>query len=147
MRKPHMNRMEQMQILVCKPDLALTPSEIEARAQFEHIGPASIEEIGDCASAGLAEEAQWTPNPLHLETTAVAELEVSGMILQHVIGNNYGAAGWGADKGDSVTCVDWHDALQSAVLQGGLQGVGADARYVDEPIVQHKHITVLHACR
>jgi hypothetical protein len=127
--------------------LALTPSEIEASAQFEHIGPVSIEEIGDCAPADVAEEAQGAPNSLRFDTTAVAEREESGMILQHVIGNNYGAAGWGARKEDAVSCVDWHDALQSAVLLGGLQGGGADARYGYEPIVQHKYITVFHVCR
>src|SRR5262245_57998449 len=95
--------------------LALTPSEIEARAQFEDIRPVSIEEIGDCAPADVAEEAHWAPNPLRFETSAVAEREVSGMILQHVIGNNHGAAGWSAGKKDPVSCVDWHDTLQSAV--------------------------------
>ena len=100
--------------------LALTPREIEARAQFEQIGPASIEEIRDCAPAHVAEEAQWAPNPLRFETTAVAEREESGMIPQHVIGNNYCAAGWGAGEGDAVSSVDRHDALQSAVSFGGL---------------------------
>jgi len=42
------------------------------------------------------------------------------MIPQHVTGN-YGAAGWGADKGDAVSCIDWPDTLQSAVELGGSQ--------------------------
>src|SRR5262245_37418663 len=146
-----MNRKETMEELEIHSkhtgSLALTPREIEARAQFEQIGPVSIEEIGDCAPADVAEEAHWAPNPLRFETTAIAEREESGMIPQHVIGNNYGAAGWGSGKGNAVSCIDWHDALQSAVSLGGLQGCGADAWYVNEPIVQHKHITVLHACR
>ena len=68
--------------------LLLTPGEIESRAQFEQIGPVSIEEIGDCAPAYVAEEAQWPPKPLQFETTAVAEGEEGGMIPQHVIGDN-----------------------------------------------------------
>ena len=72
--------------------LLLTPGEIEASGQFEQIGPVSIEEIRDCAPADVAEEAQWPPKPLHFETTAVAERK-EGLIPQHVIGNNYSAAG------------------------------------------------------
>src|SRR5213594_530119 len=60
--------------------LLLAPGEIEARGKFEQIGPVSIEEIGDCAPADVAEEAQWPPNPLHFETTAVAEREEGDMI-------------------------------------------------------------------
>ena len=130
--------------------LLLAPGEIEARGKFEQIGPVSIEEIGDCAPADVAEEAQWPPNPLHFETTAVAEREEGDMIPQHVIGNNYGAAGsgWVTNKSDAVCCVNaWHDALQSAVQLSGSQCGGADAGYVNERIVQHKYITVLHVCR
>ena len=112
----------------------------------------SIKEIGDCASADVAEEAQWTQNPLRFETAAVAEREEGDMIPQHVIGNNYGAAGAGrvTSKRDAVCCkrVDaWHDASQSAVQLGGTQGGGADAWYVNERIVQHKYITGLRVCR
>jgi len=108
----------------------------------------SIKVIRDCTPTDVPEEAHWTPNLLRFETTAVAEREESDMIPHHGVGNNYGAAGWGADKSDAVCCVDeWHEALQSAVIVGGLQGGGADAWYGDEPIVQHKYITVLRVCR
>ena len=75
--------------------LLLTPGEIETCGQFEQIGPVSIEQIGDCAPADVAEEAQRPPNPLQFETTAVAEREEGVIILQHVSGNNYGTAGSG----------------------------------------------------
>ena len=81
--------------------LLLTPGEIEARGQFEQIGSVSIEEIGDCAPADVAEEAQWSPNPLRFDTTAVAEREEGGCIPQHVPGNNDGAAGSGCVTGYS----------------------------------------------
>lgn len=109
----------------------------------------SIEEIGDCPPADVAEEAQWPPNPLQFDTAAVAEREVVGTIPKHVIGNNYSAAGSGCviSKSDAVCCVNaWDEALQSAVQLSGLQGGGADAWYVNERIVQHKYITVFHVC-
>ena len=130
--------------------LLLAPGEIEARGKFEQIGPVSIEEIGDCAPADVAEEAQWTPNPLHFETTAVAEREEGDMIPQHVIGKNYGAAGSACvtNKSDAMCCVKtWHHTLQGAGQLSGSQCGGADAWYVNEPIVQHKHVTVFHVCR
>jgi hypothetical protein len=104
--------------LSSKSDSYLSPQgEIEARGKFEQIGPVSIEEIGNCAPADVAEEAQRPPNSLRFETTAVAEREEGG-IPQHVIGNNYGAAGigWVIKKSDAVCCVNaWHEVLQSAV--------------------------------
>src|SRR5262249_10786981 len=130
--------------------LLLAPCEIEARGKFEQIGPVSIEQIGDCAAADVAEEAQWPPNPLRFDTTAVAEREEGDMIPQHVPGNNDGAAGsgWVTGKSDAVCCVNaWHEALQSAVHLSSLQCGGADAWYVNERIVQHKYTTVLHVCR
>ena len=143
MRFPHMNRMHQN----TSGSLALTPGEIEARAQFELIGPVS-KVIRDCTPTGVAEEAQWAPNSLHLETTTVAEREESGMIPHHGVRNNCGAAGWRRKKSDAVCCVDeWYEALQRATRFGGSQGSGADAWYVNEPIVQHKDITILHVCR
>ena len=82
--------------------LALTPGEIEASGQFEQIGPMSIKVIRDGTSTDVAEEAQWAPNPLRFETTAVAEREESGMIPHHGVGNNYGAAGWIGENSDAV---------------------------------------------
>ena len=130
--------------------LLLILCEIEFRAEFEQIGFVSIEEIGDCAPADVAEEAQWPPKPLQFDTTAVAEREKGDTVPQHIIGNNYGAAGsgWVTNKSDAVCCINaWYDALQSAVLLSGLQGGRADAWYVNERIVQHKYTTVLHVCR
>src|SRR5262245_59086220 len=128
--------------------LALTPGEIEASGQFEQIGPTSIKVIRDGTSTDVAEEAQWAPNPLRFETTAVAEREESDMIPHHGVGNNYGAAGWVRENSDAVCQVgSWHEALQSAVFVGVYQCDGADAWYVDEPIVQHKYVPVLHVCR
>jgi hypothetical protein len=129
--------------------LLLTPGEIESCGEFEQIGPVSIEEIGDRATADVTEEAQWPPKPLQFETTAVAEREEGG-IPQHVPGNNYGTTGssWVINKSDAVCCVNaWHEALQSAVLVSGLQCGRADARNVNERIVQHEYVTVLQVCR
>ena len=130
--------------------LLLTPGEIEARGHFEQIGPVSIEEIGDCAPADVAEEAQWPPKPLQFETTAVAEREEGVIILQHVPGNNYGSAGSGCvlSKSDAICCVNpWHEVVQSAVRVRVCQCGGADAWYINERIVQHEYTTVLHVCR
>src|SRR5262249_1173412 len=96
----------------------------------------------------VAEEAQRPPNSLRFETTAVAEREVGDMIPQHVAGNNYGAAGRLTNKSHAVCRVNArHEALQSAVRFSGLQLLRADAWYVNECIVQHKYITVLHVGR
>src|SRR5215469_13112702 len=66
--------------------LLLTKGEIEAGAQLEHIGLVSTEHIGDCAPANVAEKAQWPPNPLKFDTTAVTEREEVHTIPEHVIG-------------------------------------------------------------
>src|SRR5262245_5615819 len=96
--------------------LLLTPSKVEARTDLRP-GLAVSKEIGNRASAKIAENAHWTPKPSRLDTAAVAECEESVVTIQHVVRNKHGSAGSVvADKGDAVCCVNtWQEGLQVVV--------------------------------
>src|SRR5262245_60108905 len=100
--------------------LLLTPGKVEARTDLRP-GVAVSKEIGNCTAAKIAEKAHRTPQARRLDTAAVAECEESVSTIQHVVRNKHVRAGWCADKGDTVCCVNtWQDFLQGVVLQSVL---------------------------
>src|SRR5215471_18397516 len=54
--------------------LFLTPRKVEASTELRP-GVAVSKEIGNCASAKIAENAHWPPQPHRLEAAAIAECE------------------------------------------------------------------------
>ncbi len=71
--------------------LFLTPRKVEARIDLRP-GVAVSKEIGNCASAKIAENAHWTPKPRRLQAAAVAKREERVIVVQNVVGNKYRSA-------------------------------------------------------
>src|SRR5262245_6378420 len=96
--------------------LFLTPRKVEAGREFRP-GVAVSKEIGKRTSAKIAEKAHWTPKPRRLQAAAVAKREERVSTTQHVVRNKHVSAGWCADKGDAVCCVNtWQVLLQVVVV-------------------------------
>src|SRR5262245_20511486 len=95
--------------------LLLTPRKVEASTELRP-SVAVSKEIGNCASAKVAENAHWPPQPRRLEAAAIAECEERVSTIQHVVRNKHIGAVWSADKCNTPCCVKtWQVDLQVVV--------------------------------